>query len=144
MQHIRSHHKYVATAEDSSTGRYNETVYSYLVRAFPDGQRYAWQCEKARLNKQGRSEWSLENKSISFNIAQVVYFACVAQVLGLYAMCFHLLYSFLCVANLEVVNYIEHYGLLRAKDKNGVYESVTVKHSWNAPQVLGNCMAFKV
>jgi hypothetical protein len=31
----------------------------------------------------------------------------------------------------ETVNYIEHYGLLRKKDENGVYESVGKMHSWN-------------
>lgn len=32
----------------------------------------------------------------------------------------------------EWVNYIEHYGLRRNKDKNGIYESITLQHSWNA------------
>ena len=31
----------------------------------------------------------------------------------------------------ETINYIEHYGILRKKDKNGVYESISKMHSWN-------------
>jgi len=31
-----------------------------------------------------------------------------------------------------MVNYIEHYGLLRDKDSNGIYESITNMHSWNS------------
>ena len=33
---------------------------------------------------------------------------------------------------LESINYIEHYGIKREKDENGIYESITKLHSWNA------------
>jgi alkane 1-monooxygenase len=33
---------------------------------------------------------------------------------------------------LELINYIEHYGLLRQKDENGIYESINKMHSWNS------------
>jgi len=33
---------------------------------------------------------------------------------------------------LEVINYIEHYGLMRKKDENGIYESINKNHSWNS------------
>lgn len=33
---------------------------------------------------------------------------------------------------LELINYIEHYGLQRKKDENGIYESITKMHSWNS------------
>jgi hypothetical protein len=33
---------------------------------------------------------------------------------------------------LELINYIEHYGLIREKDKNGIYESINKMHSWNS------------
>lgn len=39
----------------------------------------------------------------------------------------------MCILMIEIVNYVEHYGLKREKDENGVYESVSVRHSWNAP-----------
>jgi len=48
------------------------------------------------------------------------------------------------VAILEVINYMEHYGLLRRKDKNGIYESINIKHSWNASQLISNYASFKV
>jgi alkane 1-monooxygenase len=38
---------------------------------------------------------------------------------------------------LEVVNYIEHYGLLRKKDENGIYESINKMHSWNSLSTTG-------
>lgn len=30
------------------------------------------------------------------------------------------------------MNYIEHYGMLRKKDENGIYESIGKMHSWNS------------
>ena len=31
----------------------------------------------------------------------------------------------------EMINYIEHYGILRKQDENGVFETVNKMHSWN-------------
>jgi alkane 1-monooxygenase len=46
---------------------------------------------------------------------------------------------------IEMVNYVEHYGLLRKKDPvTGEYEPVSIRHSWNAPQVITNYMLFKL
>src|SRR5690554_8197873 len=39
---------------------------------------------------------------------------------------------------LESVNYIEHYGLLRQKDKSGKYERTQPEHSWNSNHVVTN------
>mmetsp|Transcript_28531 Transcript_28531/g.27504 ORF Transcript_28531/g.27504 Transcript_28531/m.27504 type:complete len:110 (+) Transcript_28531:514-843(+) len=44
----------------------------------------------------------------------------------------------------EATNYIEHYGLVRKQDAEGVYEAINLRHSWNAPQVLSNFMLFKL
>jgi alkane 1-monooxygenase len=33
---------------------------------------------------------------------------------------------------IELINYTEHYGLLRKKDSRGIYEPITENHSWNA------------
>ena len=46
---------------------------------------------------------------------------------------FSLVSSIMCMFMIETVNYVEHYGLLREKDKDGIYEPVNIKHSWNAP-----------
>ena len=40
-----------------------------------------------------------------------------------------------------MINYIEHYGLLRAKDSSGVYESINRYHSWNS---ISSPMLFRI
>ena len=42
---------------------------------------------------------------------------------------------------LETVNYLEHYGLRRRKDENGIYESVGYVHSWSC---VASPFAFKI
>jgi alkane 1-monooxygenase len=32
----------------------------------------------------------------------------------------------------ESINYVEHYGIQRKKDENGIYESIGLMHSWNS------------
>ena len=43
---------------------------------------------------------------------------------------------------LEVVNYLEHYGLLRQKDANGKYERCAPRHSWNSDHIASNLVLY--
>ncbi len=63
---------------------------------------------------------------------------------GLKAAIFSVMQGAVAIFMLETVNYIEHYGLLRKKDEYGIYESVNIRHSWNAPQAFTNYLLFKL
>lgn len=63
---------------------------------------------------------------------------------GLQAFSCFLMWVSGAVFYLEVINYIEHYGLRRKKDANGDYEKVTVRHSWNSPHRFSNYLFFKL
>ena len=43
---------------------------------------------------------------------------------------------------LEVVNYLEHYGLLRQRREDGRYERTRPEHSWNSNNVASNCLLY--
>src|SRR5207237_10578073 len=43
---------------------------------------------------------------------------------------------------LEVVNYLEHYGLLRQKRDDGRYERCAPRHSWNSNNVASNVLLY--
>lgn len=49
---------------------------------------------------------------------------------------------------LEIINYVEHYGLFRRLKESSsgekVYEPVRVEHSWNADAVVTNYFLFKL
>ena len=58
--------------------------------------------------------------------------AVIYQLFGVRAVIFHLAYSFVGVFFIELINYVEHYGLVRRKDARGIYEPITERHSWNS------------
>lgn len=45
---------------------------------------------------------------------------------------------------LEVVNYVEHYGLRRRTLPNGKPERVSIGHSWNANHMLSNAVLLRL
>jgi alkane 1-monooxygenase len=57
---------------------------------------------------------------------------------------FFFVQSFLAFSLLELVNYLEHYGMERAKLPSGQYEKVTPIHSWNASQLVSNFLLFQL
>ncbi len=59
--------------------------------------------------------------------------------LGPNALAIFLGSSLIAVLMLEVVQYIEHYGLERRRLANGKYEPVTTAHSWNGDWLFTNC-----
>ena len=61
---------------------------------------------------------------------------------GFYGLLLFVLQAIWAVLLLEATNYIEHYGLLRSKNKSGKYESVSYKHSWNSNHVISNWILF--
>jgi alkane 1-monooxygenase len=46
--------------------------------------------------------------------------------------------AFTAMWQLELVNYVEHYGLTRKHLGDGKYEHVLPRHSWNASQLASN------
>ena len=46
--------------------------------------------------------------------------------------------AFVAIWQLELVNYVEHYGLTRKHLGDGKYEHVQPRHSWNASQKASN------
>lgn len=135
IEHIRGHHKHVATPMDPATSKKNEPLYFFLPRSIFGSYRSVWNYEKNRLAKfeTSTSGISIYNRLISFNIGHAIYLALIYKLFGTKGFLFHLAISFLAVCLLETINYIEHYGLKRNQDSNGVYESVNIRHSWNAP-----------
>lgn len=67
-----------------------------------------------------------------FFALHVTMVALIYYFLGWSSVVYQFWYAFAGTYQLELVNYIEHYGILRKKDENGVYESINKFHSWNA------------
>jgi len=142
VEHNRGHHVRVATPEDSATSRYGETFYEFLPRSVIGSIASAWELEKTRLAKQGNSVWSLGNDNLqAWGLTVLLYGAMVAW-LGWLALPFMLFQGLFGGALLEVVNYLEHYGLKREKKADGSYERCQPHHSWNSNHLATNVLLY--
>lgn len=151
IEHNRGHHVRVATPEDPATSRFGETFYSFWWRSVKDGYLSALELEKERLHKKGLLVWSSQNQMIRFTVLPLVF-------VGVFTIGFSFLQdrfvwevpvlffaqSFFGFSLLELVNYIEHYGMARKQLPNGRYEKVTPLHSWNASHLVSNFLLFQL
>ncbi|MDT8410776.1 MAG: alkane 1-monooxygenase [Wenzhouxiangellaceae bacterium] len=138
IEHVRGHHVWVATEKDPSSAARGDIIYRFLPRALIKNTINAWRLEARRLAQLGKSPLSWHNELIGW---QLVVFAMAAGawllagwvgVAGFFAQ------GLVAAASLEVINYVEHYGLARRKLANGRYERPTPQHSWNSDFWLSN------
>jgi alkane 1-monooxygenase len=124
----------------------NEILYKFVWRSFIGSYKSVWKYETTRLAKKANpvSPYSLQNRMISFNIAHLAYVILIHYIFGIRGTIFVLCYAAMVIFFQETINYIEHYGLKRKKDENGIFEPVNIKHSWNAPHRYTNYILFKL
>ena len=72
----------------------------------------------------------------------VVLFGALTAVFGIVVLPYLLIQAVLGFSLLEVVNYLEHYGLLRGKREDGRYERTAPEHSWNSNNVASNVLLY--
>jgi alkane 1-monooxygenase len=149
IEHNKGHHVHVATPRDPATSRKGESFYAFWWRSVTGGWKSAWNIEKNRLAKKGKSVWSLQNAMIWYSIlpllsvgaATLIFSALNGRVVVEIPVLFFI-QSFIAFSLLEQVNYIEHYGMLRKQKTNGYYERVNPLHSWNSNHLISNLFLF--
>ena len=142
IEHNRGHHVRVATPEDPASSRLGESFWAFLPRTVAGSLRSAWGIEAARLDRLGKSHWTLHNDILSAWAMTVVLFAALAIAFGPVVLPYLLLQAVIGFSLLEVVNYLEHYGLLRQKREDGRYERCLPEHSWNSNNVASNVLLY--
>lgn len=144
VEHNRGHHRNVATPEDPASARLGESFWEFLPRTMIGSARSAWNIEKERLARKGESVWSFDNDNLQAWGMTIVLFAAITAWAGWYALPFLLIQAFYGASLLEVVNYLEHYGLLRQKNADGRYERCLPEHSWNSNHIMGNVFLYQL
>ncbi len=142
IEHNRGHHVRVATPEDPASSRFGESYWAFLPRSVAGSLRSAWGIETARLDRLKSSHWTLRNDILGAWAMTVVLFAALAIVFGPVVLPYLILQAVLGFSLLEVVNYLEHYGLLRQKKEDGRYERCRPEHSWNSNNVASNVLLY--
>ncbi len=142
IEHNRGHHVRVATPEDPASSRLGESFWAFLPRTVSGSLKSAWALEKVRLGRVGSRVFSLSNDVLNAWAMTVVLFAVLVAVFGVEVLPWLLVQAVFGFSLLEVVNYLEHYGLLRSRREDGRYERCAPSHSWNSNNVSSNVLLY--
>ncbi len=142
IEHNRGHHTMVATPEDPASARLGENIYRFAMRELPGTAVRGWQMERERLAKKGMGFWHWRNDILQGYAITLVIAAALVAVFGPFVLPFIVLHHLIGWLQLTLANYIEHYGLLRAKRDNSKYEPCQPHHSWNTNHIPSNLMLF--
>ena len=130
IEHNKGHHRHVATLKDPATARLNETVYSFIFRSAYGTFMGAYKLDRKMF---------YIGQGLQLGLVLLIYFTG-----GLYAALGFVGAALFGAFDLEVVNYIEHYGLLRKTNPSGRPEKVRPHHSWNSNHYLGRKILFEL
>jgi alkane 1-monooxygenase len=144
VEHLRGHHVHVATPDDASTARRGQSLWAFLPRAMWRNTLAAWRLEALRLRGLGLPAWHRRNELLGWSALWLALALAFAAWLGTVGLLFFVAQGLLAAAALEVINYVEHYGLERRRGADGRYERVAPVHSWNSDFALSNLLLFQL
>lgn len=127
IEHVFNHHAKVATTEDPATAPRGRNVYSHVARAIIGTNICGWKIESKRLARKHQSIFSIHNQYLRGWAMSLVWLSLAAAVASWQGALLFIAIGIAAKLLLEVVNYMEHYGLVR--DPKQV---VKPKHSWNS------------
>jgi len=145
IEHNRGHHVRVATPEDPASSRLGESFYEFLPRTVAGSLTSAIHLEKVRLGRAGKSFWNPDNDILNAWAMTVILFGGLTVAFGIEVLPWLIVQAIVGFSLLEVVNYLEHYGLLRQKEVKGGkerYERCLPEHSWNSNNVASNVFLY--
>jgi len=142
IEHNRGHHVRVATPEDPASSRLGESFWAFYPRTAWGSLTSALHLEKVRLDRLEKPFLSIQNDVLNAWAMTVVLFAALTAGFGLEVLPWLVVQAIVGSSLLEVVNYLEHYGLLRQKQDDGRYERCAPEHSWNSDNVASNVFLY--
>src|SRR3954451_22907088 len=145
IEHNRGHHVRVATPEDPASARLGESFYRFWPRTVGGSLRSAWNLERRRIARREQHPWRLSNDVLNAWLMSAVLWGVLIAVLGPGIAPYLVIQAVVGFSLLEVVNYMEHYGMLRQKVGVGErqrYERVDPSHSWNSNNIATNVLLY--
>ncbi len=137
-EHLRVHHLYVGTPRDPVSARYNEGFHRFFPRVLRQCHASAWKAEVALLARKSLPWSHPSNPYWRYGALQAGFLFLAIVLGGWLGLGLFLVQAFTAIWQLELVNYIEHYGLTRRHLGAGKYEHVLPRHSWNASHRASN------
>lgn len=139
IEHVYGHHRYVATSKDPATAPRGRNVYQHILISTLQGNISAWNIEKTRLNRRNFTILSWHNTYLRGVMMSILMLLSAYLLAGGVAVLYVCLVALWAKALLEIVNYMEHYGLVRQ-----VNQAVAPRHSWNTNKKISSWTMFNL
>lgn len=135
VEHVHGHHTWVATPRDPSSARRGESAFRFYPRTVLGTFASALVLEREHRMKRGKP---VLHDRVLLTWLLTFAFLLAALAAGPLGLLFFLLQSVVAFTLLELINYVEHYGLSRRELDPGRYEPVGFRHSWDSRRVMSN------
>jgi alkane 1-monooxygenase len=151
VEHVYGHHVHVSTPHDASSARRGQNVYAFILRGMLGNPRRAFALQREARARRGLSTawwrgeltvWSA--LSLGWAMACALVVAAFSDAPWWLGVLYFAGQSFVAVSLLEIINYVEHYGLMRRALGTGRYERVDITHSWNSNYAFTNLLLFQL
>ena len=139
IEHVYGHHKNVGLPSDPATAKRGENIYFFIFKAIIKEQFDAWKIELIQSQRRSQSFLSFKNKMLLGYMRSIAIMVMAFFIGGLKGMLIFALIAFIAKALLEVINYTEHYGLVRVEG-----EPVLPHHSWNSNSIFSSIYLYNV
>jgi hypothetical protein len=139
IEHVYGHHRYVSTIDDPATAPRGRNVYAHILASTIKGNLSAWKIETRSLRRRGLSVYGLHNAVIRGHLMSLGLVALAWAMGGPTAAGFFVLCALWGKALLEIVNYMEHYGMVRDPAT-----PVQPRHSWNTTKRISSWSMFNL
>lgn len=137
-EHVYGHHIHVATPDDPASAREGETIYGFIPRVLTQTLASSWRIQREQLSRRGAGFFSRHNAFLRYAGWTAAFITLAALLGGWFGVGILIVQSAVAILLLELVDYIEHYGLVRRKRENGKYEPTQPHHSWNSGHQASN------
>ncbi len=136
IDHVYGHHRVIGLKEDVTSAKLNQSFYHYF-----------WSISIARFNEvffrrfalPGYAKKRIAKLALFMGLLQLSVWAIILlQPQGKHAFLFFIIQGFVAYLLYELINYIQHYGLVRAH-KN---EPIGQQHSWNCYHKYSNYILY--
>lgn len=144
IEHPRWHHVKVATPEDPSSAPVGSNVYLRAPRAWLLNTRCAWLMAQQSAAAAGRPLPAINHEMTFWYALSAVFLVGTWLLWGPLAAAVWLAHGLGAALLLEVINYVEHYGLRREQRADGRYEPPRTHHSWDSDYWLSNALLLQL
>jgi fatty acid desaturase len=139
IEHVHGHHRKVCTPADPASARRGEYVLGFVLRSTLQGNLSAIRIETERLQRKGLPFWSAHNQLLTGQAMSLAILALAFIIGGIGGVIAVIIAGLQGKMYLELVNYIEHYGLVRVPGAR-----IEARHAWNTYRRVSSAMLYNL